>query len=269
MFTPAGSLRRGGDFHRLGRQHPNLAKKLRLFHTGVMVPNQLQQRQEQPYHPRTVHPRLEEVGEQNPLLRGRQDLAPGRVDAEVDRPARRAQELAGGVAVLKVGGATEVEVKERKDRVDDALHATRAAVEEGVVPGGGVALVRAVKALENVKTTNDDQRVGVQIVRRALSAPARQIFQNAGEDGSVVVGKILDNDTYNFGFNAQTAEYGDLVAEGVIDPAKVVRCALQDAASVAGLLITTEAMVADRPKKDAPAMPMGDGGMGGMGGMGF
>ena len=190
-------------------------------------------------------------------------------DYDREKLQERLAKLAGGVAVLKVGGATEVEVKERKDRVDDALHATRAAVEEGVVPGGGVALVRAVKALENVKTTNDDQRVGVQIVRRALSAPARQIVQNAGEDGSVVVGKILDNNTYNFGFNAQTAEYGDLVAEGVIDPAKVVRCALQDAASVAGLLITTEAMVADRPKKDAPAMPMGDGGMGGMGGMGF
>ncbi|MDO9384896.1 MAG: chaperonin GroEL [Hyphomicrobiaceae bacterium] len=190
-------------------------------------------------------------------------------DYDREKLQERLAKLAGGVAVIKVGGATEMEVKERKDRVDDALHATRAAVEEGVVPGGGVALVRAVKALEKLKTDNDDQKVGIQIVRRALSSPARQIFQNAGEDGSVVVGKILENNTYNFGFNAQTGVYGDLVAEGVIDPAKVVRCALQDAASVAGLLITTEAMIADRPKKDGPAMPMGGGGMGGMGGMDF
>jgi chaperonin GroEL len=190
-------------------------------------------------------------------------------DYDKEKLQERLAKLAGGVAVIKVGGATEMEVKERKDRVDDALHATRAAVEEGVVPGGGVALVRAVKALEKLKTENDDQKVGIQIVRRALSSPARQIFQNAGEDGSVVVGKILENNTYNFGFNAQTGTYGDLVAEGVIDPAKVVRCALQDAASVAGLLITTEAMIADRPKKDGPAMPMGGGGMGGMGGMDF
>ncbi len=190
-------------------------------------------------------------------------------DYDREKLQERLAKLAGGVAVIKVGGATEMEVKERKDRVDDALHATRAAVEEGVVPGGGVALVRAVKALEKLKTDNEDQKVGIQIVRRALSSPARQIFQNAGEDGSVVVGKILENNTYNFGFNAQTGVYGDLVAEGVIDPAKVVRCALQDAASVAGLLITTEAMIADRPKKDGPAMPMGGGGMGGMGGMDF
>ena len=190
-------------------------------------------------------------------------------DYDREKLQERLAKLAGGVAVIKVGGATEMEVKERKDRVDDALHATRAAVEEGVVPGGGVALVRAVKALEKLKTDNDDQKVGIQIVRRALSSPARQIFQNAGEDGSVVVGKILENSSYNFGFNAQTGVYGDLVAEGVIDPAKVVRCALQDAASVAGLLITTEAMIADRPKKDGPAMPMGGGGMGGMGGMDF
>ncbi len=190
-------------------------------------------------------------------------------DYDREKLQERLAKLAGGVAVIKVGGATEMEVKERKDRVDDALHATRAAVEEGVVPGGGVALVRAVKALEKLKTENDDQKVGIQIVRRALSSPARQIFQNAGEDGSVVVGKILENNSYNFGFNAQTGVYGDLVAEGVIDPAKVVRCALQDAASVAGLLITTEAMIADRPKKEGPAMPMGGGGMGGMGGMDF
>ena len=189
-------------------------------------------------------------------------------DYDREKLQERLAKLAGGVAVIKVGGATEVEVKEKKDRVDDALHATRAAVEEGVVPGGGVALLRAIKALEKLTGANDDQRVGVNIVRRALQAPARQIFQNAGEDGSVVAGKILENDKYNFGFNAQSGEYGDLFAAGVIDPAKVVRCALQDAASVAGLLITTEAMVADKPKADAPAMPMG-GGMGGMGGMDF
>ncbi len=190
-------------------------------------------------------------------------------DYDREKLQERLAKLAGGVAVIKVGGATEVEVKERKDRVDDALHATRAAVEEGIVPGGGVALLRAIKALEGLKVDDEDQKVGITIVRKALQSPARQIFQNAGEDGSVVVGKILENSKYNFGFNAQTGQYGDLVADGVIDPAKVVRCALQDAASVAGLLITTEAMVADRPKKDAPAMPMGGGGMGGMGGMDF
>jgi chaperonin GroEL len=190
-------------------------------------------------------------------------------DYDREKLQERLAKLAGGVAVIKVGGATEVEVKERKDRVDDALHATRAAVEEGVVPGGGVALLRAVKALESIKSDNEDQKVGIAIVRKALQAPARQIFQNAGEDGSVVAGKILDSDKYAYGFNAQTGVYGDLISEGVIDPTKVVRCALQDAASVAGLLITTEAMVADKPKKDAPAMPMGGGGMGGMGGMDF
>jgi chaperonin GroEL len=190
-------------------------------------------------------------------------------DYDREKLQERLAKLAGGVAVIKVGGATEVEVKERKDRVDDALHATRAAVEEGIVPGGGVALLRAIKALEALAGSNDDQKVGIAIVRRALQAPARQIFQNAGEDGSVVAGKILENNKYAFGYNAQSGAYGDLVADGVIDPAKVVRCALQDAASVAGLLITTEAMVADKPKKDAPAMPMGGGGMGGMGGMDF
>jgi chaperonin GroEL len=190
-------------------------------------------------------------------------------DYDREKLQERLAKLAGGVAVLKVGGATEVEVKERKDRVDDALHATRAAVEEGIVPGGGVALLRAIKVLEGLKVEDEDQKVGINIVKKALQAPARQIFQNAGEDGSVVVGKILENSKYNFGFNAQSGQYGDLVADGVIDPAKVVRCALQDAASVAGLLITTEAMVADKPKKDAPAMPMGGGGMGGMGGMDF
>jgi chaperonin GroEL len=190
-------------------------------------------------------------------------------DYDREKLQERLAKLAGGVAVIKVGGATEVEVKERKDRVDDALHATRAAVEEGVVPGGGVALLRAIKALENLKSENEDQKVGITIVRKALQAPARQIFQNAGEDGSVVAGKILENNKYAYGFNAQTGVYGDLIADGVIDPTKVVRCALQDAASVAGLLITTEAMIADKPKKDAPAMPMGGGGMGGMGGMDF
>jgi chaperonin GroEL len=189
-------------------------------------------------------------------------------DYDREKLQERQAKLAGGVAVIKVGGATEVEVKERKDRVEDALHATRAAVEEGIVPGGGVALLRAAKVLENLRGSNEDQKVGIGIVRRALQVPARQIVQNAGEDGSVVVGKILDNDKYNFGYNAQTGEYGDLVAQGVIDPTKVVRTALQDAASIAGLLITTEAMVAERPKDAAPPMP-GGGGMGGMGGMDF
>jgi len=161
----------------------------------------------------------------------------------------RLAKLVGGVAVLRVGGATEVEVKEKKDRVDDALHATRAAVEEGILPGGGVALLRALKALESVKTVNPDQKAGVDIVRRAIQVPARQIILNAGEDGSLVVGKLLENDNYNWGFNAATSEYQDLVQAGVIDPAKVVRTALQDAASVASLLITTEALVADKPKK--------------------
>ena len=186
-------------------------------------------------------------------------------DYDREKLQERLAKLAGGVAIIKVGGATEVEVKERKDRVDDALHATRAAVEEGIVPGGGVALLRASKALDALTSDNEDQKVGIQIVRKALQTPARQIFTNSGEDGSVIVGKILENSKYSFGYNAQKLEYGDLVAEGVIDPTKVVRCALQDAASVAGLLITTEAMIAELPKKDsghAPS-PMG-GGMGGM-----
>jgi chaperonin GroEL len=189
-------------------------------------------------------------------------------DYDREKLQERQAKLAGGVAVIKVGGATEVEVKERKDRVDDALHATRAAVEEGIVPGGGVALLRASKALANMRGSNDDQKVGIGIVRRALQVPARQIVQNAGEDGSVVVGKILDDEGYTFGYNAQTGEYGDLVTQGVIDPTKVVRTALQDAASIAGLLITTEAMVVERPKDAPPPMP-GGGGMGGMGGMDF
>jgi chaperonin GroEL len=174
-------------------------------------------------------------------------------DYDREKLQERLAKLAGGVAVIRVGGATEVEVKEKKDRVDDALHATRAAVEEGILPGGGVALLRALKALDGVKTTNADQKAGVEIVRRAIQVPARQIVQNAGEDGSLIVGKLLENSSYNWGFNAATGEYQDLVKAGVIDPAKVVRTALQDAASVASLLITTEALVADKPKKaEAP-----------------
>jgi chaperonin GroEL len=180
-------------------------------------------------------------------------------DYDREKLQERLAKLAGGVAVIRVGGATEIEVKERKDRVDDAMHATRAAVEEGILPGGGVALLRAVKAIEKIRTQNADQKTGVDIVRKALSWPARQIALNAGEDGSVVVGKILDKEQYNYGFDAQNGEYGNLMTKGIIDPTKVVRCALQDAASVAGLLITTEAMVAEAPKKQssAPAMPPG------------
>ena len=188
-------------------------------------------------------------------------------DYDREKLQERLAKLAGGVAVLRVGGATEIEVKERKDRVDDAMHATRAAVEEGVLPGGGVALLRAIKALEKLKVHNDDQRTGIDIVKKAISWPARQIAINAGEDGSIVVGKILEKDTYAFGYDAQTGEYGNLVSKGIIDPTKVVRTALQDAASIAGLLITTEAMVAELPKKQSPAMPGGPGG--GMGGMDF
>jgi chaperonin GroEL len=182
-------------------------------------------------------------------------------DYDREKLQERLAKLAGGVAVIRVGGATEIEVKERKDRVDDAMHATRAAVEEGILPGGGVALLRATKAIEKIRVQNDDQKHGVEIVRKALSWPARQIALNAGEDGSVVVGKILEKDQYNFGFDAQSGEYGNMVSKGIIDPTKVVRTALQDAASVAGLLITTEAMVAELPKKKEamPAMPPGGG----------
>ncbi|MHC2220681.1 chaperonin GroEL [Rhizobium leguminosarum] len=181
-------------------------------------------------------------------------------DYDREKLQERLAKLAGGVAVIRVGGSTEVEVKEKKDRVDDALHATRAAVEEGVLPGGGVALLRAVKALDAVKTANGDQRVGVDIVRRAVEAPARQIAENAGAEGSVIVGKLREKSEFSYGWNAQTGEYGDLYAQGVIDPAKVVRTALQDAASIAGLLVTTEAMIAEKPKKDAPPpMPAGPG----------
>ncbi|QFT76824.1 chaperonin GroEL [Erythrobacter sp. THAF29] len=180
-------------------------------------------------------------------------------DYDREKLQERVAKLAGGVAVIRVGGATEVEVKERRDRVDDALHATRAAVEEGILPGGGIALLRALKSLENLKAANDDQQSGIDIVRRALRAPARQIAENAGEDGAYIVGKLLEGDDYNHGFNAATGEYEDLVKSGVIDPAKVVRTALQDAASVASLLITTEALVAELPKEDAPApMPAMD-----------
>ncbi len=190
-------------------------------------------------------------------------------DYDREKLEERLAKLAGGVAVIKVGGATEVEVKERKDRVDDALNATRAAVEEGIVPGGGAALLFASRALDGLKGENPDQTAGVNIIRRALQAPIRQIVSNAGGEGSIVVGKLMEQDDFKFGFNAQTDEYCDLIAAGIVDPAKVVRHALQDAASVAGLLITTEAMVADAPKKDGAAgggMP-DMGGMGGMGGM--
>jgi len=180
-------------------------------------------------------------------------------DYDREKLQERLAKLAGGVAVIRVGGSTEVEVKEKKDRVDDALHATRAAVEEGILPGGGVALLRAVKALDNLDTANRDQRVGIDIVRRAIEAPVRQIAENAGAEGSVIVGKLREKAEFSFGWNAQTGEYGDLYAQGVIDPAKVVRTALQDAASVAGLLVTTEAMIAEKPKKDAPALPAGAG----------
>jgi chaperonin GroEL len=185
-------------------------------------------------------------------------------DYDKEKLQERLAKLAGGVAVIRVGGATEVEVKERKNRVDDAMHATRAAVEEGILPGGGVALLRASEVLKKLRVHNDDQKTGVEIVRKALSWPARQISINAGEDGSVIVGKILEKDQYAYGFDAQNGEYVNMVAKGIIDPTKVVRSALQNAASIAGLLITTEAMVAEMPKKQggAPAMP--GGGMGGM-----
>jgi chaperonin GroEL len=187
-------------------------------------------------------------------------------DYDREKLQERLAKLAGGVAVIRVGGATEVEVKERKDRVDDALHATRAAVEEGIVPGGGVALARASLILSKVNADNEDQRFGIEIVRKAILAPLRQIAENAGEDGAVIAGKVLDKDDYNWGFDAQTGQFKDLVKAGIIDPTKVVRSALQDAASVAGLLITTEAMVAEKPeKKPAPAASAG----GGMGDMDF
>ncbi|MEJ1117566.1 chaperonin GroEL [Phyllobacterium sp. CCNWLW109] len=181
-------------------------------------------------------------------------------DYDREKLQERLAKLAGGVAVIRVGGSTEIEVKEKKDRVDDALHATRAAVEEGILPGGGVALLRAVNALDNIYMANSDQQVGVEIVRRAIEAPARQIAENAGAEGSIIVGKLREKSEFSFGWNAQTGEYGDLYAQGVIDPAKVVRTALQDAASVAGLLVTTEAMIAEKAKKEtSPALPAGAG----------
>ena len=188
-------------------------------------------------------------------------------DYDREKLQERLAKLAGGVAVIRVGGASEVEVKERKDRVDDALHATRAAVEEGVVAGGGVPLARASLILSKLKADNDDQRFGIEMVRKAVQTPLRQIAENAGEDGAVISGKILDRDEYNWGFDAQSGEFKDLVKAGIVDPTKVVRTALQDAASVAGLLVTTEAMVAEKPEKKAPAMP--GGGMGGMGDMDY
>ncbi len=189
-------------------------------------------------------------------------------DYDREKLQERLAKLAGGVAVIRVGGATEVEVKEKKDRVDDALNATRAAVEEGILPGGGVALLRALSTVTNIKTLNDDQKTGVEIVRKAISSPARQIIENAGDDSAVIVGKLLESKDYAYGYNAQTGEYVDLIKAGIIDPTKVVRTAIQDAASIAGLLITTEAMIAETPKKDSgPAM--GGGGMGGMGGMDY
>ena len=197
----------------------------------------------------------------------RQQIEETSSDYDREKLQERVAKLAGGVAVIRVGGMTEVEVKERKDRVDDALNATRAAVQEGIVVGGGVALVQAGKKLAKLEGENSDQNAGIAIVRRALEAPLRQIAENAGVDGAVVAGKVRESDDVTFGFNAQTEEYGDMFAFGVIDPAKVVRTALEDAASVAGLLITTEAMVADLPAKEGAGAPAG--GMGDMGGMGM
>lgn len=189
----------------------------------------------------------------------RQQIETTTSDYDREKLQERVAKLAGGVAVIRVGGATEIEVKEKKDRVDDALHATRAAVEEGILPGGGIALLRAIKALDGLKAANDDQQSGIDIIRRALRAPTRQIVENAGEDGAYIIGKLLESDDYSWGFNAATGEYQDLVKSGVIDPAKVVRTALQDAASVASLLITTEALVAEAPKEEKAApMPAMD-----------
>jgi chaperonin GroEL len=190
-------------------------------------------------------------------------------DYDREKLQERLAKLAGGVAVIRVGGSTEVEVKEKKDRVDDAMHATKAAVEEGIVPGGGVALLRAKAAVSKLQVDNPDVKAGVNIVLRALEAPIRQIAENSGVEGSIVVGRITDNTSDTFGFDAQTEQYVDMLQAGIVDPVKVVRAALQDAASVAGLLITTEAMVAEAPKKDSPPAMPGGGGMGGMGGMDF
>jgi chaperonin GroEL len=194
----------------------------------------------------------------------RQQIEETTSDYDREKLQERLAKLAGGVAVIRVGGATEVEVKERKDRVDDAMHATRAAVEEGILPGGGTALLYATKALAKLKPENDDQKTGIEIVRRALQFPVRIIAENAGTDGSIVIGKLLDKNENNYGYNAQSGEYVDMVKSGIVDPTKVVRLALQDAASVAALLITTEAMVAEKPEKKAAPMPHDHGGMGGM-----
>ena len=194
----------------------------------------------------------------------RQQIEETTSDYDREKLQERLAKLAGGVAVIRAGGATEVEVRERKDRIDDAMHATRAAVEEGILPGGGVALLNSSDLLDKLKPVNDDQRVGIDIIRRALKAPARQIAENAGTDGSIVVGKILDHKEFNWGYDAQSGKYGDLIKAGIMDPTKVVRTALQDAASVAGLLVTTEAMVAEIPEKKEHAAPPPD-----MGGMGF
>ena len=188
-------------------------------------------------------------------------------DYDKEKLQERLAKLAGGVAVIRVGGSTEIEVKEKKDRVDDALNATRAAVEEGVLPGGGIALLRAAASIGKLKAANEDQKIGIEIVKKALTTPARQIIDNAGDDAAVIVGKLAEAKDYNQGYNAQAGEFVDMVKAGIIDPTKVVRTAIQDAASVAGLLITTEAMIAEAPKKDAP-MPAIPGG-GGMGGMDF
>jgi chaperonin GroEL len=189
-------------------------------------------------------------------------------DYDREKLQERLAKLAGGVAVIRVGGASEVEVKEKKDLVEDALNATRAAVEEGVLPGGSVPLLRAIAALNGIKVENSDQQTGIEIVRKAIQTPARQIIDNSGADGAVIVGKLIENPAYAYGYDAQTGQYGDLMKLGIIDPTKVVRTALQDAASVAGLVVTTEATIVEAPKKDTPAMP-GGGGMGGMGGMDF
>jgi chaperonin GroEL len=190
-------------------------------------------------------------------------------DYDREKLQERLAKLAGGVAVIRVGGATEIEVKEKKDRVDDALNATRAAVEEGVLPGGGVALLRAIASVAKLKTQNEDQKTGIEIVRKALVTPAKQIIDNAGDDAPVIVGKLLESAVYAYGYNAQTGVYGDMMKMGIIDPTKVVRTAIQDAASVAGLLIMTECMIAEAPKKDAAPSMGGGGGMGGMGGMDY
>ena len=189
-------------------------------------------------------------------------------DYDREKLQERLAKLAGGVAVIRVGGASEVEVKEKKDLVDDALNATRAAVEEGVLPGGSVPLLRAIKALDGIKVENSDQKTGIDIVRKAIQTPARQIIDNSGADGAIIVGKLIENPSYAYGYDAQNDEYGDLIKLGIIDPTKVVRTALQDAASVAGLVVTTEATIVEAPKKEGPAMP-GGGGMGGMGGMDY